>query len=99
MKLYNETKLMVVGKAEPTISQDGKNKYYRLAVMQNGQATNLSVTEEIYDSVPAGMVEVLLSTFYDDTYKSFKADRLLQTISVNGQPYSKTAPAPEKAAK
>ncbi len=101
MKLYCETKITVVGKAEPTHSQDGKSTYYRVAVMQNGQATNLPVSEEIYHSIPAGLVEVVLSTVYDDTYKSFKADRLLQIVSVNGQPYSKavSTSAPEKTAK
>lgn len=101
MKIYGETKITVVGKAEPTHSQDGKNTYYRVAAMQNGQATNLPVSEDIYNSIPDGLVDVVLSTFYDDTYKSFRADRLLQIVSVNGQPYGKTAsaPAPEKAAK
>ena len=100
MKIYGETKITVVGKAEPTHSQDGKSTYYRVAVMQNGQATNLSVSEDIYNSIPDGLVDVVFSTVYDDTYKSFKADRLLQIVSVNGRPYGeKPAPAPEKAAK
>lgn len=101
MRIYNETKITVVGKAEPTHSQDGKNTYYRVAAMQNGQATNLSVSEDIYNEIPdGGLVEVNLSTVYDDTYKSFRADRLLQILAVNGRPYDgKTAPAPDKAAK
>lgn len=102
MKIYGETKLTVVGKAEPTHSTDGKNTYYRVAVMQRGQATNLSVSEDIYNEIPDGLVDAVFSTVYDDTYKSFKADRLLQIVSVNGRPYdSKTAsaPAPDKAAK
>ena len=104
MKLYSETKITVVGKAEPTLSQDGRTKYYRVAVMQNGQATNLSVTEEIYDSIPDGLVEVVLVTAFDDKYGSFKADRLERVLSVNGRPFEKSAPAPaatapEKAAK
>lgn len=101
MRLYNETKITVVGKAEPTQSTDGKNTYYRVAVMQNGQATNLSVSEDIYNSIPDGLVEVVFSTVYDDTYKSFRADRLLQIVSVNGRPFEKSAPAPapDKAAK
>ncbi|GEM_PF-6098617 len=100
MKLYSETKVTVVGKAEPTHSADGKSTYYRVAVMQNGQATNLPVSEEIYNSIPDGMVDVVLSTFYDDTYKSFRSDSLLQILAVNGRPYDgKTAPAPDKAAK
>lgn len=98
MKLYNETKITVVGKAEPTFSQDGRSTYYRVAVMQNGQATNLSVSEDIYNSIPDGFVEAVFLTVYDDTYKSFRADKLLQIVTVNGQPYGKPA-VPEKAAK
>ena len=101
MKIYSETKLIVVGKAEPTSSPDGKILYYRVAAMQNGQATNISVTEEIYNSIPDGLVEVILSTAFDDKYGSFKADRLLNILSVNGRPLEKSAPAPasDKAAK
>lgn len=103
MKIYNETKITVVGKAEPTYSQDGKNTYYRVAVMQNGQATNLMVSQEVYDAIPDGLVEVVFYTSFDDRYQSFKVDNLLQIISVNGRPFEKSAPAPapapEKAAK
>ena len=103
MKIYNETKITVVGKAEPTHSNDGKSTYYRVAVMQNGQATNLMVSEEVYNAIPDGLVEVLLYTSFDDKYQSFRVDRLLQIIAVNGQPYGRPAPAstpaPEKAAK
>lgn len=101
MKIYSETKLIVVGKAEPTPSQDGKSLYYRVAAMQNGQATNISVTEEIYNSIPDGLVEVIFSTTFDDKYGSFKADRLLSILSVNGRPFEKSAPASasDKAAK
>lgn len=97
MKIQNTTKVTVVGKAEPTTSQDGKNTYYRVAVMQNGQATNLMVSEEVYNSIPDGMVEVELRTAYDDRYNSFRVEGLLATLSVNGRPFEKTAPAPDKA--
>lgn len=102
MKIYNETKITVVGKAEPTYSNDGKTAYYRVAVMQNGQATNLMVSEDVYNAIPDGLVEVVFYTSYDDKYQSFRVDRLLQIVAVNGQPYGKSAPAtpaPEKAAK
>lgn len=85
MKIYSETKLTVVGKAEPTKSQDGKNTYYRVACMQNGQACNLSVSEDIYFSIPAGIVEALFETSYDDRYNNFRIERLLETLTVNGQ--------------
>lgn len=101
MKIYSETKITVVGKAEPTTSTDGKNTYYRVAVMQNGQATNLMVSEDVYNAIPDGLVEVLFYTSYDDKYQSFRVDRLLQIVSVNGRPFEKSAPAPasDKAAK
>lgn len=84
MKIFNETTLTVVGKAEPTKSQDGKNTYYRVACMQNGQATNLSVSEYIYNDIPSGIVEARFETSYDDKYQSFRIERLLQIISENG---------------
>lgn len=101
MRILSETKITVVGKAEPTMSQDGKNTYYRVAVMQNGQATNLMVSEDVYDSIPSGLVDVVFATAFDDRYNSFRVDRLLQIVSVNGQPFDKAKPAPatEKAAR
>lgn len=103
MKIYSETKVTVVGKAEPTTSGDGKNTYYRVAVMQNGQATNLMVSEGVYNAIPDGLVDVIFETAFDDRYSSFRVDRLLQILTVNGRPFEKSAPAstpaPEKAAK
>lgn len=93
MKIMNETKVTVVGKAEPTLSQDQKNTYYRVACMQNGQATNLSVSKEVYDSIPDGLVDVLFLTSYDDKYNSFRVDRLISIVSVNGRPFEKSVPA------
>lgn len=92
MKIMNETKVTVVGKAEPTLSQDQKNTYYRVACMQNGQATNLSVSKEVYDSIPDGLVDVLFLTSYDDKYNSFRVDRLISIVSVNGRPFEKSVP-------
>ena len=95
----NETKLTVVGKAEPTLSQDGKNTYYRVAVMQNGQATNLMVSQDIYDAIPEGLVDVQLVTAYDDRYQSFRVERLLAILTVNGRPFEKSATAPADSGK
>lgn len=98
MKIYNETKIIVVGKAQPTTSQDGKTTYYRVAVMQNGQATNLMVSEDVYNTIPDNaLVEVRLFTAFDDRYSSFRVEKLLEIITVNGRPFEKTPVAPEKA--
>lgn len=99
MKIYNETKITVVGKAEPTTSQDGKNTYHRVAVMQNGQATNLMVSEDVYNTIPDNaLVEVRLLTAFDDRYSSFRVEKLLEIMTVNGRPFEKTPATPEKAA-
>lgn len=87
MKISSETRFTVVGKAEPTKSQDGKSTYYRVACMQEGQATNVSVSEEIYHSIPAGIVDARFITSYDDKYQSFRIDALVEIISVNGAAY------------
>lgn len=84
MKIYNETTFTVVGKAEPTKSQDGKSTYYRIACLQNGQATNLLVSEDVYHTIPSGIIEALFETAYDDKYNNFRIERLLQIISENG---------------
>ena len=91
MKISSETRFIVVGKAEPTKSQDGRSTYYRVACMQEGQATNVSVSEEIYDAIPSGIVDARFTTSYDDKYQSFRIDSLIEIISVNGVAYG-TAP-------
>ena len=97
MKIFNETTLTVVGKAEPTKSQDGKSTYYRVACLQNGQATNLSVSEDIYNEIPSGIVEAKFETSYDDRYQSFRIERLMQVISVNGVRRDSKSDASDKA--
>lgn len=100
MKIFNNTTLTVVGKAAPTQSQDGKNTYYRVACMQNGQATNLSVSEDIYQEIPNGIIEAEFETSYEDRYNSFRIERLLRIISENGvKRGEKPSPAPAGAAK
>lgn len=97
MKLMNETTLMVIAKTEPTMSKDGQNTYYKVACLQNGQATNLSVSQDVYDSIPDGMVEAKFQTSYDDKYNSFKIERVIQIISVNGsRPDAKQAASATK---
>ena len=94
MKIYSETKLVVVGKAEPNLGQDGKTLFYKIACMQDGQATNLSTTKEVYDAIPDGMVEILFSTAFDDNYKSLKAVGIISILTVNGRPFEKSTPTP-----
>lgn len=95
MKIVNQTLFTVVAKAEPTRSQDGRTMYYRLACLQNGQATNVSVSEDVYDAIPAGIVDGKFNTSYDDKYQSFRIDSIVEIISVNGvKPDAKTDSKP-----
>ena len=84
MKILSETKLTVVGKPEPTLSQDGRNTYYKIAALQNGQACNLSVSEDVYNAIPAGYVDAMFRTSYDDKYNSFRIDTIVSIDLVNG---------------
>lgn len=84
MKIISRTSLTVVAKADPTTSQDGKNTYYRVACLQNGQATNMLVPEAVYDAIPSGFVDAVFNTSYDDKYQSFRIDSIAEIISVNG---------------
>lgn len=93
MKIISETRFLVVGKAEPTKSQDGRSTYWRIACMQNGQATNVSVPQEIYDVIPSGIVDAIFITSYDDRYNSFRIDDIVKVLSVNG--ISPDAPKPD----
>lgn len=83
MKIFSTTNVTVVGKSS-SLSKDGQSTYYKLACLQNGQATNLSVTEDIYDSIPSGIVEASFETSYEDKYGSFKLERIIEIVSVNG---------------
>lgn len=85
MKISTQVTLSVVAKTEPTKSQDGKTTYYRLACLQNGQATNLScTTDEVYNAVPDGFAEVRFNALFDDKYGTLKLDGVNEIISVNG---------------
>lgn len=88
MKIVNMTELLVVGKAEPSKSRDGQNTYYRIACVQNGQACNLSVPQEVYDLIPDGQAKTFkFITTFDDKYNSFRVDGFYS------QPEAKPAPA------
>ena len=91
MKILNETRLTVIAHAEPTTSKDGANTYYRIAVLQNGQAANLSVSRDVYDELPDGVVDATLLTSYDDKYGSFRVESIVAIHTVNGsKPDAKT---------
>ena len=71
MTLTFNAKMLVISKNENE-SRDGKSMYYNLAVVQNGQAGNISCTKEVYDLINELMREVELQLTYNDEYKSLR---------------------------
>ncbi len=71
MTLTANAKMMVISKNERE-SRDGKTKYYNLAVVQDGQAGNISCTGEVYDLANELMKEADLLLTYNDEYKSLR---------------------------
>lgn len=71
MKLQVKTKMMILAKCEPTKSADGKSTYYKATVMQGQEAGQISVSEDIYNSLTVGKEESFVCEYRDD-YKSFK---------------------------
>lgn len=63
----------IVGKNK-TKSQDGKNTYYKIAIVTpEGMAGNVSCEEEVYDLVK-DLMTYEFSAIYNDEYKSFKVN-------------------------
>lgn len=71
MTLTVNAKMLVISKNENE-SRDGKSMYYNLAVVQDGQAGNISCTKEVYDLIIELMKEVELQLTYNDEYKSLR---------------------------
>lgn len=89
MKINAETKLFIMSANEKP-SMDGKDKYYNLAVMQNGEVANISCTENVYNEMrvlltPGTVEEFRFNLQIDTVYeKSRKLTALL--------PYSDNSP-------
>ncbi len=71
MTLTFNAKMLVISKNENQ-SRDGKSMYYNLAVVQDGQAGNISCTKEVYESILELMKEAELLLTYNDEYKSLR---------------------------
>ncbi len=71
MTLTANAKMIVISKNEKE-SRDGQTKFYNLAVVQDGQAGNISCTKEVYESMVELMKETELLLTYNDEYKSLR---------------------------
>ncbi len=70
MTITANAKVLVISKNE-TPSRDGKDTYYNLAIMQNGQAGNVSCTDEVYE-LAVEMKETEVNLTYNDEYKRIR---------------------------
>lgn len=59
----NSTATLIVLAANETPSFDGKNTYYNLALMQNGEVGNISCTKEVYEVVQHTMPQNVPTQF------------------------------------
>lgn len=81
MKIQSNTILSVMSANEKP-SVDGRNIYYNLAIMQDGEVANVSCTEEVFNDVRSFLEPNMIKTFRfrmvtDLTYKSVKLTALL----------------------
>lgn len=60
---------------EATLSSDGKNTYYKLAVLVGAEAGNVSCSKEVYDLVEVDKNYDLTAVFNSE-YKTFKFERV-----------------------
>lgn len=70
MNIKLKANFLVMGKNE-TPSKDGKAIYYNLAVMQDGQAGNISCPKEVYDMVQP-MFSYDCELAYSEQYSSLR---------------------------
>lgn len=71
MVVEMKMKALCVGKKEET-SQDGKTKYYSVAIVQNGEAGKLSCTEDVYNQVAEMTPYDFTCVYRDGQYKGLR---------------------------
>lgn len=81
MKIQSDVVLSVMSANEKP-SADGKNVYFNLAIMQDGEVANVSCTEDVYKDMNVFLEPNMIKQFRfrmatDLTYKSVKLIALL----------------------
>lgn len=74
MTISTSGKLQVL--AKNVREGEGNKKYYNLAIMKDGEAGNISCTEDVYNDVTL-MAENDLVFAYNDKYQSFRAVKVI----------------------
>ena len=88
MIITSEGKARVLAK-NSQLGRDGKTMYYNLAVLVNGEAGNISCTEEAFNNAVEDTVNAI--TFvYNDQYKYFRIQNACEA-SLGASPSAKPA--------
>lgn len=82
MTIQSNGKVLVLARNERS-SNDGKSKFYNLAIMINGEAGNISCTENAYNKAVTGKENGVIYSF-NEQYKSFRIVDVVPESSVPG---------------
>lgn len=97
MRIRSKAVLTIIATPEPS-NINGKN-YYRFAILSNGEAGNISCSEDAYNAVghvsEGQFVPVVAELVYNDAYKSMSIASVSFDIP---KPASASAPAVDKPA-
>lgn len=69
---------------ESTMSKDGQNEYYKLAVLIGAECGNLSCSKDVFDNVVPDQKYTIGAT-YNDQYKSFRLDTIVPVADKHGK--------------
>lgn len=75
MKINAVSQNVKVLAKEATPSSDGKNTYYKLAVLVGAEAGNVSCSKEVFDLVEVDK-NYDLSAVFNSEYKTFKFEKV-----------------------
>lgn len=87
MTIQSNGKVMILAKNSRP-SQDGRQTFYNFAIMIDGEAGNVSCTEEAYGKAATGVLNGVVYAF-NDKYKSFRIVDIVPESSVPGNADSK----------
>lgn len=99
MNIETRFSAMCVGKSESKTS-DGKTTFYTLAIVQNGQAGNVSCSQDVYDRVLTSGQQIeaydFTGIYRDGQYKGFRVTHAGEAGSlVGGKSQSTSGSSPK----
>lgn len=85
MKINAVSQNVKVLAKEATLSSDGKNTYYKLAVLVGAEAGNVSCSKEVYNLVETDK-SYDLSAVFNSEYKTFKFEKVAKMPAMDKPP-------------